>query len=58
MWKKSRKAKVRLWSRKYEDDLGHTIPSDVEKKNKQDSGVESFTDQIHLIWKEKTRSIR
>jgi len=46
MWKKSLKVLIRLWSRKYEDDLGLTTPSDREKrkKYKQDFGVELFTD--------------
>ena len=35
MSKKSLKALIRLWSRKYEDDLGLTTPSAVEKKTKR-----------------------
>jgi len=55
MWKKSLKVLIRLWSRKYEDDLGLTTPSDREKrkKYKQDFGVELFTD--HSIWCGKKR---
>ena len=46
MWNKKTKSISKTLDRKHENYLGLTTPSDVEKrkKNKQDSGVELFTD--------------